>query len=554
MGCPPARAQRQYIMNDAPMTDDQLLCKFVNAHDATAFAQIVQRHAGMVYSAASRQVGAAMADDVTQAVFIMLHRKAGRLNGATLAGWLVRAARLAALEARRSETRLKAREQKAVAMKEQIDIQHPGSALWTGLSPRLDEALAKLGDRDRSVVTLRYLEGKTIPEVAAAMGASESAIAKQLTRAIAKLKRNLAHHAIVLEAAVLTELLLEHGEIACPSHVAANAAAIALAGGTSALSPTGAILARGALTAMSAKTIWIGVTAALVLLLAGGGALYHAAAGAAAPPAASSVKPSATTRDSKPIKVGVIVSLFTATGPHWLPNPHGYAGAQLILRELRDSSIECIPIIESGSESDAALQAVLKNDFAGKKPLVAVDAAHLADLDVIVAARVANATDELLTAVEGRVTQGAGLLIRQSFGVITPGYTPQVTALNGFVEAQYALTQGGAGKVVAGHPLLGSLKAGRMLKLGSNGAYGKLAVGGIGLIEMAGGNVNPIGDNARQRDDFIFYPVYVSQLGKGKIVGCSFSGSQPAPADLNAAAGGKFTVRCVKWLAGRAFD
>ena len=43
---------------------------------------------------------------------------------------------------------------------------------------------------------------------------------------------------------------------------------------------------------------------------------------------------------------------------------------------------------------------MLQKNFPDKKALVAVDSAHLADLDVIVAARIGNATDELLNAVD----------------------------------------------------------------------------------------------------------------------------------------------------------
>jgi hypothetical protein len=137
--------------------------------------------------------------------------------------------------------------------------------------------------------------------------------------------------------------------------------------------------------------------------------------------------------------------------------------------------------------------------------------------------------------------------------VVTPEFTPQVTGLNGFEEAQHGLGQGaGLGKVVAQHPLLGNLKMGRTIRLAPNGAYGKLSAGGVGLIELAEGKFSPVGTNVRQRDDFVFCPLYVSQLGKGRIVGCSFS--EPVPAELNAATGGKFTVRCVKWLAGREIN
>src|SRR5438067_723064 len=96
---------RMYGVRMSP--DAELLRAFVEARDPEAFRQIVRRHADAVYSAALRQTGGAgsLADDVTQATFIMLARKAHRVNAAYLSGWLIKAARLAALQALRAQRR-----------------------------------------------------------------------------------------------------------------------------------------------------------------------------------------------------------------------------------------------------------------------------------------------------------------------------------------------------------------------------------------------------------------------------------------------------------------
>ena len=162
------------------MTDSDLLRKFVDDRDEDAFAQIVDRHIDMVYAAANRQLaGSSHADDVTQAVFIVLAKKAAKVNGFTLAGWLVNAARLLAKQSIREEWRRKQREQQAAIMK--AESYRPEE--WQRVGPIVDEALSRLGQKDRTAVTLRYLEGREVAEIAASMGVSEAAAAKRLSRA-----------------------------------------------------------------------------------------------------------------------------------------------------------------------------------------------------------------------------------------------------------------------------------------------------------------------------------------------------------------------------------
>src|SRR4051794_7777048 len=101
------------------MTDRELIEQYASRRSEAAFAEVVRRYANLVYRAARRQTSDdASAQDVTQAVFILLARRAKDLSrDVVLAGWLVRAAQYSAKGAMLAERRRKKREEKAARMK-----------------------------------------------------------------------------------------------------------------------------------------------------------------------------------------------------------------------------------------------------------------------------------------------------------------------------------------------------------------------------------------------------------------------------------------------------
>src|SRR5438552_664555 len=78
------------------MDDREPLQQYVHSGSREAFGQLVSRHLALVHAAARRQTGdPATGDDVTQAVFIVLARRAANIKADYLPGWLLKTAHYA---------------------------------------------------------------------------------------------------------------------------------------------------------------------------------------------------------------------------------------------------------------------------------------------------------------------------------------------------------------------------------------------------------------------------------------------------------------------------
>jgi RNA polymerase sigma factor (sigma-70 family) len=199
-------------------TDEDLLANYVATGDETAFAELHQRHSAMVRGVCLRILGEAHADDACQATFLVFARKAKRVQAAHLPGWLHRTAWYIATRHRRDLQRRQTREQETAAM---IDPTPDDS--WQRIAPLIDDVVAKLPRRLREAVVLYFFEGKTQREVGDALGCSEEAARKRISRATDQMRRRLGSAGIVLGAGALTATLL--AQKAGPAAVVAESAA-----------------------------------------------------------------------------------------------------------------------------------------------------------------------------------------------------------------------------------------------------------------------------------------------------------------------------------------
>jgi RNA polymerase sigma factor (sigma-70 family) len=246
------------------MTDDMTLVReYARGNSEEAFAALVSRHVNLVYYVALRQVrDPHLAEEIAQAVFIILARKAGSLGPKTiLSGWLCRAARYASADALKNQRRREHREQEAYM---QSILNESESDAWMQIAPLLDTAMAQLGDKNHNAVVLRFFEGRNFKDVSAALGTSEDGAKMRVNRALEKLRKFFTRRGITLSAAVIAGAVSANSVQAAPAGLTISA--VAAAKGSAAAAST-LTLVKGALKLMAwakAKTaIIIGAAAIL---------------------------------------------------------------------------------------------------------------------------------------------------------------------------------------------------------------------------------------------------------------------------------------------------
>ena len=256
-------------------TDAQLLREYVEAGSEAAFRELVDRHADLLYSAALRQVGTPdLARDVAQTVFADLARKAAALAKTlkpegSLLGWLYCATRFAALNQLRDEHRRQRRERQVM---QDLCPASESAADWGRVRPVLDEAMSELSDQDREAVLLRYFKNRDFRSIAEALGVSDDAAQKRVSRALEKLHAELVRRGVSTTMGALSTTLGANAVQTAPAGLAAALSTAALSGATAGSASAATTVAAKAIAMTTMHKAVIAVT----LIVAVGTGIYQA--------------------------------------------------------------------------------------------------------------------------------------------------------------------------------------------------------------------------------------------------------------------------------------
>ncbi len=216
--------------------DADLLGQFIREPAAPggqdAFAALVDRHLNLVYSVALRQVRSPqLAEEISQSVFTQLASHAASLKpGTILAAWLHQVTYHAAIDVVRREGRRQAREQIACEMSRLMD---DTPVDWIQIEPLLDQAVQELEETDRAAIIMRFFENKSLREVGEALGTSDDAAQKRVSRALERLREYFVRKKIAAATAGLATVISAHAVQAAPVGLSATISSGSLAAAVS---------------------------------------------------------------------------------------------------------------------------------------------------------------------------------------------------------------------------------------------------------------------------------------------------------------------------------
>ncbi len=216
------------VRTATPLGDGELLGRFADTHDESAFAALVERHGPMVLRVCRRILGHFHdAEDACQATFLILARKAASIRKrGSAASWLYG---VASRTARTLQTS-RARRERACGFRDGAladaarddlswrgDLSRHGDRSWREVCAILDQELLRLPEKHRAPLVLCYLEGLTRDEAAQRLGLNLNRLRGRLDYGRGLLRRRLTRRGVALPAVLLASLLVREAPAAVPA-------------------------------------------------------------------------------------------------------------------------------------------------------------------------------------------------------------------------------------------------------------------------------------------------------------------------------------------------
>jgi RNA polymerase sigma factor (sigma-70 family) len=206
-------------LRDAPdAPDGELLARFVNHQDESAFALLLRRHSPMVLGVCRRMLNDPHdVEDAFQATFYIFVRKAASIaHGKAVGSWLYRVAYHTAARVRSGRNRLRITESPVEA----VAVDLPSAAEPAEeLQHVLDDAINALPARYRLPIVACYLEGRKPEEVARDLGCRVGTLWTRLSRAREHLRGVLSSRGITMSAVALATVLEKNVSAAVPNEL-----------------------------------------------------------------------------------------------------------------------------------------------------------------------------------------------------------------------------------------------------------------------------------------------------------------------------------------------
>ena len=226
-------------------TDGELLTAFLADNGQAAFAELVDRYGSMVHGVCLRVLtDHHEAQDVAQAVFLALARKASTMRGAeSVGGWLHKVAWRLAINTQQSRIRRQRREENAMRDQPTMSEAQPDAGLFR---TELDAAVNQLPDRYRQPLVLFHLLGCSLDETSRQLSLNPSTTGNRLARAREMLRKKLIRRGLTVGSvgALTTLLSAEAGAAVLPAtfvSATVQAASLAAAGQLAAGVGTGVV-------------------------------------------------------------------------------------------------------------------------------------------------------------------------------------------------------------------------------------------------------------------------------------------------------------------------